>query len=155
MADPTPQDLLSHLETLTRVGCKRKVAEAKLRAAVEAVAEKVAVLVGEPCSLSRGYMVVNTDPESHLIGTPPRPRYLVLVSMRTADGYVKSQALSPVPIDAQDRFDWPPAGRLALTQFAEAVQNGWLFDVAKLVDAKADKMAALLKPLELAAKALS
>lgn len=150
----TPEEILGHLETLIRVGCKRKVAEAKLRSAVEVVAEKVATLVGEARQLSRHYLVANVDPDSHMLGALPRARYLVLVHTRTADGYTRSQALSPVPKDAEDFFDWPPAGRLALTRFAEDVQNGLLFEIAEKLDQSADKLASLVAPLEQAAKAL-
>lgn len=153
MADT--EEILAHLETLARVGAKRKVAEAKLRAAVEIVAEKVAVLVGEACALPGGYTILNADPDSHMTGAPPRAKYLVLVSHRSSDGNTYSSALSPVPKDAYERFDFPPAGRLALSKFAEAVQNGWLFKIAELVDQKADRIAENLKAVEQAARALS
>jgi hypothetical protein len=150
-----PSELLSQLETIVRVSTKAKVAEAKLRMAAEAVAEKICSMVGEPTELPADFAILNVDPESSFVGTPRRPRYLILVHCRRVGGRVLMHALSSVPIDALESFDYPPAGRLTLTIFANVIQNGWLFEVARIVDQRADHAAALLRPIELAGKALS
>lgn len=147
-------DLVTAMETVARLGAKRKVAEFKLREACALVAERLVVAIGEACPLPQRYRIVNLDPRTHLYDAPPRMPYLVLVDVRETGKGTKTHALSKVPSDAQDSFDFPPAGRLTLTRFAEAVQNGLLIDIANSIDIKTDRIAELIAPTEKTAKDL-
>lgn len=129
MEKQTPEEILQHLNTIARVGVNKRVAEAKLRMACSAVAERIVVGVGEACSLPGGYRIVNLDPMSDLLDAPPRLAYLVLVEETKHRGHIRTLALSGVPNDAVDRFDFQPAGRLTLSKFAAKIQNGWHVDV--------------------------
>jgi len=133
MAKQTPEEILQHINTIARIGVGKRVAEARLRMACSAIAERIVVGVGEPCALPGGYRIVNLDPMSDLLDAPPRLSYLVLVEETKRGGNVRTLALGPVPNDAVDRFDFQPAGRLTLSKFAEKIQRGWLIDVANKI----------------------
>lgn len=138
------------------IGAKRRVAEARLRFACATIAEELCRMVGEPGSLPGGYRILGVDPLTDLVDTPHRPQYLILVDAReTGKGkHTKTYALSNVPADALDRFDFPQAGRLTLTRFAEKLQGGWLIEVANAIDLRTAKLATAFDEADVYAKAL-
>lgn len=143
-------------DILCRVSAQKSVAEAKLRMAAELVATKIATLIGEPSTLSRGYVVVDLDPQSQFLDHAPRKEYLVLVHQRlTSASRTKSYALSTVAKGAQDAFDFPPAGRLTLTKFAHDLQTGLLDELAETMQRRAERMEAALPALETMGKVLA
>lgn len=113
-------------------------------------------MIGEPGSLPGGYRIIGVDPLTDFVDTTHRPGYLILVDVReTGRGkHTKTYTLSGVPPDALDRFDFPQAGRLTLTRFAEKLQGGWLIEVAKTIGARTEKLKQAIDSVNVTVKAL-